>query len=66
MNQLPVIDVHGMNRYDAIKTIRINLKSFYDEGFPEVTIVHGHGTGILRESVREFLKNIYYVKNKRE
>ena len=63
MNQLPVIDVHGMNREDAIQVLRLNLKHFHNQGFHEVTIVHGHGQGILRTCVRAFLEKLYYVKD---
>ncbi len=35
MNNLPVIDIHGMTRKDAIQVLRINLKHFHNQGFHE-------------------------------
>ena len=66
MNELPKIDVHGMNSEDAILTVRINLKEFYDQGYNEVTIVHGKGQGILREKIRLLLSQTPYVKEMRQ
>lgn len=62
MNPPPLIDVHGLTKKDAIHTLRLNLKYFYDQGFPEVTIIHGHGLGILKQAVRQFLGQVYFVK----
>jgi DNA mismatch repair protein MutS2 len=63
MTELPVLDVHGMTREQAVKTIRKNLKFFHDQGFHEVQIIHGHGTGVLRAYVRALLNNLSYVKD---
>ena len=62
MDQLPVIDVHGMTREETIRIIRINLPAFYDMGFHEIHIIHGKGQGILRETVRDLLSGTGYVK----
>ncbi|MCM2325861.1 MAG: Smr/MutS family protein [Candidatus Woesearchaeota archaeon] len=56
------IDVHGMNKEEALKAVRLNLLLYYNMGYPEVQIVHGHGQGILKEAVRNCLGNIGYVK----
>lgn len=63
MQQLPVIDIHGKTVKEANLILRQNLKSFHDQGFLEVTIIHGHGTGVLKDYVRSFLNQLYYVKN---
>ncbi len=65
MNPLPRIDVHGMTKEQAVSAIRINLLHFYNIGFPEVHIVHGHGQGILKTAVRSMLRTIGYVKSMR-
>ena len=65
MHETPIIDVHGMNSEDAILTVRINLKEFYDQGYPEVFIVHGKGQGILRDKIRLLLSQTPYVKEMR-
>jgi DNA-nicking Smr family endonuclease len=62
MNTPPLIDVHGLTKVDALHTLRMNIKFFYDQGFPEVTIVHGHGQGILKQAVRQFLGQVYFIK----
>ena len=63
MLETPKIDVHGMNSEDAIRTVKINLKEFHNQGYNEVTIVHGKGSGILREKVRLLLSQTPYVKH---
>jgi DNA-nicking Smr family endonuclease len=65
MNELPTIDIHGMTRAEASKVIRPNLKYFHDQGFHEVHIIHGHGTGVLKAYVRALLNNLSYVKDMR-
>lgn len=41
------------------------VQSFVDEaivlGFPQVTILHGKGTGALKEEVRRYLKTVPLV-----
>jgi DNA mismatch repair protein MutS2 len=66
MNTRPSIDVHGMTRDQAISTIRMNLLYFYNTGFPEVHIVHGHGQGILKAAVRDMLRTVGFVKSLRK
>ncbi|AJF61078.1 TPA: Smr/MutS family protein [Candidatus Woesearchaeota archaeon] len=65
MTQRPVIDVHGMTREEAVRTIRANLLAFYDMGFPEVHIIHGKGQGILRDTVRDLLRATTFVRKAR-
>ena len=51
-----------MNSDDAIKTVRINLMEFHEQGYNEVEIVHGKGSGVLREKIRLLLSQTPYVK----
>ncbi len=63
MNTLPVIDVHGLTAQEAIRVVSINLKEFYNQGFPDVHIIHGNGQGILKQNIRSLLNTLGYVKS---
>ncbi len=63
MLETPKIDVHGMNSQDAVNLIKYNLKAFYQRGFPELFIIHGHGQGILKQKIRELLMHTSIVKS---
>lgn len=60
LERLPKIDLHGFDRESA----RVAVNDFVDEafmmGYEEIVIIHGIGSGIVKESVQETLK-----KNKR-
>lgn len=53
---LPSIDLHGLDRILAV----IKTKEFIEDnlklGNLEITIIHGKGTGTLKNSVHEYLK----------
>jgi DNA mismatch repair protein MutS2 len=63
MMQTPKIDVHGMTREEALSSVRINLPGFASRGYNEVFIVHGHGKNILKDSIRNLLRQLSYVKS---
>ncbi len=52
-----VIDLHGLDKDTAI----FKVKEFIDDNIKlknyDLIIIHGKGTGILRKSVHEYLKN---------
>ena len=56
LDRLPKIDLHGYDREGA----RVAVNDFINEsiimGYEEVVIVHGIGTGIVKESVHNTLK----------
>jgi DNA mismatch repair protein MutS2 len=60
MQQMPRIDVHGMTGDEATRAAAINLREFQRDGYPEVFIVHGHGTGVLKRRIREMLSKYGY------
>ena len=62
----PKIDVHGMNSEQACNLIRANLVSFYNRGYPELYIIHGHGQGILRQNIRAMLNYFPFIKKLRK
>ena len=53
---LPKLDVHGMDRDYTI----IKLKEFIDDSIKlhhyHICIIHGRGTGILKNSIHEYLR----------
>ena len=55
------LDLRGMRAEDA----EIELINYLDrsarEGVPAVFIIHGHGTGVLKKLVREYLATSSYV-----
>jgi hypothetical protein len=59
-NPLPVmkkheIDLHGMNVENAILHVNTFLKDCHNTNEHEVLIIHGKGTGALREAVRKHI-----------
>ena len=55
------IDVRGKNSDDAINEIEIYLDKATLSGYNMVYIIHGKGTMILRQKIREYLKTSPYV-----
>lgn len=59
----PEINVIGENGDSAIEIIDKYLDSCYVSGIHQVRIVHGKGTGKLRDVIHNYLKNNKYVKS---
>lgn len=57
------IDVRGYNTEDAIYEIDKFLDDSFIANLGEVTIIHGKGTGILRNNITEFLRKHRLVKS---
>lgn len=55
------IDVRGQRLDETLREVGNFLDRACRAGKPEVTIVHGLGTGALREGIREMLKKLNYV-----
>lgn len=64
-NILPHIDLRGQTTDEAVINIDKYLDDAYISGIKTVTIIHGKGTGALREGVHRFLKNHQHVKSYR-
>ena len=61
----PEVDLRGMNAEEAI----LELDSFIDSAvlsnIHQITIIHGKGTGVLRNAVQQHLKRHKNVKSYR-
>jgi hypothetical protein len=55
------IDLRGQRLEDAVREVGTYLDRAFRSGKNEVTIVHGLGTGALREGIRSLLKKTTYV-----
>jgi DNA mismatch repair protein MutS2 len=60
-NNLPSLDLHGMDRDYARILINDFIKDHYQIKDEYVTIVHGNGTGIIKKQTQETLKKNPYV-----
>ena len=49
------IDVRGMRAVEAEEALERYLNDAYLASLPFVRIIHGKGTGALRQAIREFL-----------
>ncbi|NWF62729.1 MAG: Smr/MutS family protein, partial [Chloroflexi bacterium] len=57
------VDLRGLMAEDALDKMERYLEQAYLSGLPWVRIIHGKGTGKLRQAVREALKGHTYVKS---
>jgi DNA mismatch repair protein MutS2 len=59
------VDLRGMDSIEATYITDKYLDDAYLGGLKEVTIIHGKGTGVLRNSITDMLKHHSHVKNYR-
>ena len=59
----PKIDLRGKTVEEAIYELESYFDSAILDGYKEVQVVHGNGTGALRTGVVDYLKTSRYVKN---
>src|SRR5699024_6696844 len=52
----PELDLRGVRYEDAMREIENYLDNAILSGFPQVSIIHGKGTGALRQGATEYLK----------
>ncbi len=60
------IDLRGQRAEDALDALDIYLTNAYASGMPFVRIIHGKGTGRLRQVIRDLLKDSELVKSYEE
>lgn len=49
------VDVRGLMGDDAKEKVERAVDAAYSGGADSLTIIHGHGTGVLKKAIREFL-----------
>ena len=59
----PELDLHAMTVDEAIPLVQEYLNDAFMAGLKEVRIVHGKGTGVLRQAVMRELKKHPLVKS---
>ena len=59
----PELDLHAMTVDEAIPLVQEYLNDAFMAGMKEVRIVHGKGTGVLRQAVMRELKKHPLVKS---
>lgn len=59
------LDLHGMTVDEALIEVDRYLDDAFLAGLKEVSIVHGRGTGVLRRSVRDYLRTHSHVRTMR-
>ncbi|MBF8808419.1 MAG: endonuclease MutS2 [Enterococcus lacertideformus] len=57
------LDLRGKRYEEALSEVDQYLDAAILAGYPQVTIVHGKGTGALRQGITEYLKNHRSVKS---
>lgn len=60
-NNLPQLDLHGMDRDYARILINEFIYDNYLQKNDKVIIIHGIGTGVIRKTTQEVLKHNKYV-----
>ncbi|AKN32526.1 recombination and DNA strand exchange inhibitor protein [Clostridium carboxidivorans P7] len=59
------VDLRGMDSLEAVYTADKYLDEAYLAGLKEVTLIHGKGTGVLRNTITDMLKHHSHVKKYR-
>lgn len=59
------VDLRGMTADEAILTLDRYIDTAYRLGISEFTVVHGKGTGVLRQAVQQYLKSNTFIKKYR-
>lgn len=59
----PWLDLRGEREEVALKKVAVWMDEAYALGQFNLKIIHGRGDGILRKSLRQFLKTVNYVRS---
>ena len=59
----PELDIRGMAVDEALPVLDNFLDAAYMGNLPNVRIIHGKGTGVLRAAVQDELRRCKYVKS---
>lgn len=63
LNFSPEIDIRGMRAEEALTAISYYMDDALSLAYPQVRILHGTGTGALREVVRSYLSGLKEIKH---
>jgi DNA mismatch repair protein MutS2 len=56
------VDVRGLRADDAVREVEGFLDQAFRNGDPGLLVLHGHGTGALRQAIRTYLEESPYVR----
>ncbi|HET6984942.1 MAG TPA: Smr/MutS family protein, partial [Myxococcaceae bacterium] len=56
------VDVRGLRADEAVREVESFLDQAFRNGDPGVLVLHGHGTGALKQAVRDYLEDSPYVR----
>ncbi|NDL66762.1 endonuclease MutS2 [Anaerotalea alkaliphila] len=57
------VDVRGMTGQEALEVIDKYIDDAFLANLPQITIIHGKGTGVLRKIIHQFLRQSKHVKS---
>ena len=57
------IDLRGLKVDEAIQKVEQDFDKMLRNGIPSAVVIHGHGTGALKEAVRNNFKHSFYVRD---
>ena len=60
---VPSLDLHGMDREITKILVKEFIRDHYKMGYEKVIIIHGIGTGVLKNTVQEVLRKEKLVEN---
>ena len=63
MKVLYSLDLHGFRVEDALRAIEERVNQAIMAGLDEIQIVHGHGSGKIKQAVHEYLKGLSVVRH---
>ena len=56
------VDVRGLRAEEAVREVESFLDQAFRNGDPGVLVLHGHGTGALKQAIRDYLEESPYVR----
>lgn len=60
------VDLHGCTRVEAKENLEMAVDRALREGVSKLEVIHGIGTGVVKEAVYEYLEGSRHVKSFRE